>query len=233
LFGDIVGYFFHPGECLDLLRYSDIPIHFIKGNHETLLRDERWQEDASNEMVLAGIQHADSILSNEQHEFLQELPRSLNFEEWGIAVSHDCFHYPGIGHYILFCGQAEDGLQCSKELESVSQQLQIGFLGHTHIPFLYEWIADRCRAPYEDDINDRDIVLRPEARYLINPGSLGQPRDRDNRTAYGLLDLGEQKIFHLRRIAYDNEQEIEIIKEMKIESQKTIEKLQNRLLRGW
>ncbi len=107
---DIVGYFSHPGECLDLLRYSDIPIHFIKGNHETLLRDERWQEDASNEMALAGIQHADSILSNEQYEFLQELPRSLNFKEWGIAVSHDCFHYPGIGHYILFCGQAEDDL---------------------------------------------------------------------------------------------------------------------------
>ena len=232
--GDIVGYFAQPVECLDLLGSCGRPAHLVKGNHEDLLRDQCWQDEAENGMVLVGIRHADLVLSDEQYGFLRGLPRARFFTDWRVAVSHDTFTYPGNGKYVVYDGEADSEELCYMQLQALPVQFSIGFLGHTHIPYLYEKIPDKRRADFVEDLADREMPLLPEARYLINPGSVGQPRDNDSRTAYGLLDLdAKPATFRLRRLTYDIAATIEAIDDMRMAEGEVAEKLKRRLRGGW
>ena len=71
------------------------------------------------------------------------------------------------------------------------------FTGHTHIPVFYMYQAENL---YK--INDKKIALKQSNKYIINPGSVGQPRDRDSRASYALYDVEKQEI-KIRRIGYD------------------------------
>lgn len=232
--GDTVGYFAHPGECLDLLRFCGKPIRFVKGNHEDFLRDECGQNDMENDMAQAGIRHADRMLSDEQYQYLHGLPRSILFEDRGIAISHDTFTYPGNGKYVVYDGEADSEELCYQQLQMLPPQFRIAFLGHIHIPYFYEKVPGKRRADFLEDISDRELPLLPEARYLINPGSVGQPRDHDNRAAYGLLNLdGARQTFLLRRLTYAIEDSIEAVKSMRISDEQVTLTLQRRLRGGW
>lgn len=232
--GDMIGYFANPKECVELLQYFPKPIHFVRGNHETLLHDECWRADCENEIVMPGIIHADKTLSEEQCEFLQRLPKSQRFDNIGIAMSHDTFTLPGNSSYVLFDGQAEGEEACYSQLQVLPQEFRLCFLGHTHLAYFYEKIPGKLRASFFDNINNCDFPLLPEARYLINPGSVGQPRDFDNRASYAILDLTtENSTVTFRRLPYDVDASIKAIDSMEIEDQSVADKLKNRLWRGW
>lgn len=232
--GDIIGYFAHPPECLNMLLQFSLPVYFIQGNHERLLRDECLDEDDLSEMAFAGILYANRRLDDKQCGFLRGLPRARFFSDWGVAISHDTFTYPGNGKYVLYCGEADGEELCYMQLQALPEQFQVGFLGHIHIPYFYEKVPGKRRADYLEDICDKELPLLQGARYIINPGSVGQPRDHDNRASYGLLDLGEKsRTFRLRRLHYNLDASIQSIDRMEL-ADKAIEKnLKQRLRYGW
>lgn len=235
--GDIVGYFAQPKECLDLLRKSSLPIHHVRGNHELLLRDECWREDCENELVLPGIVQADKVLSDEDVEFLQSLPSYQQFDNFGIAISHDTLTQPGNGRYVSYRGDDYGDEPCYSQLKFMAPEVRIGFLGHTHVPYVYESVPGQLRANNHEYDRAEDCVVMPilaEARYIINPGSVGQPRDRDNRAAYGLLELTESgSTYELRRIPYDLEATISSIDSLPTADESTLNRLKRRLISGW
>ncbi len=235
--GDIVGYFAQPKECLELLRSLARPIHFVRGNHELMLRDECWREDCQNELVLPGIVHADKVLSDEEYNFLQALPSYQQFDNCGIAISHDTLTQPGNARYVSYRGDDYGEEPCYSQLKFMVPEIKIVFLGHTHIPYFYESVAGQLRANYHDYRQIEDYVTLPilaEARYIINPGSVGQPRDSDTRTAYGLLELTEVgSTYEQRRLSYDLDATVRSLYRLPISDPSLCARLQRRLAAGW
>lgn len=235
--GDIVGYFAQPKECLGLLRQLSLPVHYVRGNHESLLRDSTWHDDCENELVLPGIIQADSSLTDEEFEFLHSMPRYQQFDNCGIAISHDTLTQPGNGRYVSYRGDDYGDEPCYSQLKFMAPEVRIGFLGHTHVPYVYESVAGQLRANNHEYNRAEDYTVLPilaEARYIINPGSVGQPRDRDNRAAYGLLELTESgSTYELRRIPYDLDVTISSIDSLSTKDESTLNRLKRRLTSGW
>ena len=80
----------------------------------------------------------------------------------------------------------------------------ICFVGHTHVQRAWQWTGSGVYRLAAPDRRSRETViqLEPETLYLVNPGSVGQPRDRDARAGYALWD-DEARTLALRRVRYD------------------------------
>lgn len=234
--GDTIGYFAHPRECLELLQSLPIPVDFLRGNHEDMLDDEIGQEDIVNELSLWGIRHSDRCLTKEQSRFLQALPRALFFDDLGLAISHDNFTLPGSKRYAMPDCDINGIEPCYVQLKVLEAhpRVKVSFLGHTHIPYFYGKVPGQLRDVSEHETNGKTFELLPEGRYIINPGSAGQPRDHDTRAAYGILDTGSEPwTFCFRRLKYDVESSIKAIDCMQIGDERTIVRMKDRLKRGW
>ena len=92
-------------------------------------------------------------------------------------------------------------------------ELPLGFFGHTHLQGVFFSKQRRLGALAAVPKNAREVAveLEPDVLYLVNPGSIGQPRDGDPRAAYALYD-SDQKVVFLRRVAYPVEATAEEIK---------------------
>jgi diadenosine tetraphosphatase ApaH/serine/threonine PP2A family protein phosphatase len=76
----------------------------------------------------------------------------------------------------------------------------VSFFGHTHIPSLFALVGNRMQIAILRGTSGR-IVLEPEGRYLINPGSIGQPRDRDPRASFMTYD-SNRRVVRWYRVPY-------------------------------
>jgi diadenosine tetraphosphatase ApaH/serine/threonine PP2A family protein phosphatase len=85
-------------------------------------------------------------------------------------------------------------------------QTNLAFFGHTHLQGGFEWRNGQYRTIWRMDLFQKEIRYRldPDGAYLINPGSVGQPRDGDRRAAFSLFDSEAYEIVH-RRVEYDYE----------------------------
>ena len=188
--GDIVGYGPDPGECVRIARKKFLGC--VVGNHEAMLRystsnkdyDEH-QESIGQPLQIALRQLGDS----EDMAWIRRLP--VVIEEDGMMLVHSSPYRPGSFTYIHKNEDARASFQC--------QNAEIVFYGHTHVPAV--WIMRgkriRCFSPGEDLIR-----LKPGTRYMINVGSVGQPRDDDPRACYVIFDP-DKKVVRFRRIPYD------------------------------
>jgi diadenosine tetraphosphatase ApaH/serine/threonine PP2A family protein phosphatase len=179
--GDVVGYGARPDACLD--RLSGLPITHVQGNHEArLLELDTPQFSAVAE---AAILHNRNVLGEAHLEFLRTF-RPQERQEQQLLLVH---------------GSPQDRDEYVRSLERMKEIVRdllgwICFCGHTHIQFLFDGTGAR------NELVDHE--LRRNARYLINPGSVGQPRDGDVRAAYAILDV-EAGTLGLRRVEYDIE----------------------------
>lgn len=182
--GDIVGYNASPHECLEIVRNLK-PLVVIKGNHD---------EEASsntpttgfNRQATQAIEWTRTQLSEEERDWLRALPYKEMIRPF-VTVVHATLDTPGEWGYIFDRYNAEN---------SMSYQLTpICFYGHTHIPVTYE---KRCEEPIYDPIID----IKPLGKYLINVGSVGQPRDGDWRASFVIYD-SETKCVTRHRVEYD------------------------------
>ncbi|MEI7730949.1 MAG: metallophosphoesterase family protein, partial [Verrucomicrobiota bacterium] len=188
--GDIVGYNANPAECLELVRRLECPV--LQGNHDLLAAvDDQDRLRDFNPVAIAGVLFSRSQLSAEQKKWLAALPMNLKFA--GFGAVHASLFEPEEWHYItsLFAARAH----------FASQDSPIYLHGHTHYPMVF---TQEVKSQMCDVIQPRPdkVMFLPEYRYLINCGAVGQPRDRDPRACYGILDLGEQR-FEFRRVTYD------------------------------
>ncbi len=189
--GDIVGYGPHPSECLDLLRSVDC--RMVQGNHEAALLGLPGAE-GFNDFARIALETSRERLRPEQLEELRALRPTLQISD-EILLSHGS---PlDRDKYLIFSREIE------VLLENASHRLI--FCGHSHLQFVHDGRQLRA-GPLEG------FSLEEDRRYLVNPGSVGQPRDRDWRTAYCLVETESWTVDQIR-LEYDLEATIEAYQE--------------------
>ncbi|MCA9673679.1 MAG: metallophosphoesterase family protein [Kofleriaceae bacterium] len=186
--GDTVGYGASPNECCD--RIKDLAAFTILGNHDAAVAgrmDYSYYYDAARNALDL---HARE-LSPENMEWLKGLPYEVRDDD--VTFCHGSPLNLEEFEYIFSLEQAARCLEIWEQLGVVT------FIGHSHLcksfalsrDDVYEVVAPR-------------FSIRPDHRYIISVGSVGQPRDYDNRASYTIYDT-EEKVFEFKRVAYDIE----------------------------
>ena len=190
--GDVVGYNANPAECVEKIRALGLPV--IQGNHDAMVAEE-------NEAVLyefnpvarQGLLYSRRQLSKEQKMWLQQLPLVYRSDEFGAV--HASLSVPELWEYVLSTMEAH--------AHFMAQDRPVFFCGHSHFPAVFTRHRRRNSVEMMEPRPD-ELELNPEYDYLINVGSVGQPRDNDSRACYGILDL-QKRTFEYRRVTYDVE----------------------------
>jgi|UniRef100_A0A7C5EN93 diadenosine tetraphosphatase ApaH/serine/threonine PP2A family protein phosphatase len=186
--GDVVGYNANPNECLELI--LEWKVLSLAGNHDLALLDP----DRARRFNLIAYQAI--VWSREQvrpefQEYLQTLP--LVLEGPGYLACHGT--PTSTDHYISYHFQ---GKAVFNTLRALRQQ--VCFFGHTHRRAL--WYRDVRGKVATLPVSPEKIRLEPSWHYLINPGSVGQPRDGNPDAAYAIFDDEEFSI-HFKSVPYD------------------------------
>lgn len=184
--GDVVGYNANPSECVKLIQELDCPV--VKGNHDEQASIIASTE-AFNELAEEAINWTREHLSTEDKAWLADLP--LTSQVRGFAIVHATLDNPGQWGYIFNDLDAMASFTC--------QHTPLCFFGHTHWPTAFVQDDDDVRR-----VAVGRVVLTPGKKYFVNPGSIGQPRDRDWRSAYCIFDTDLQ-VIEQRRVEYDLE----------------------------
>jgi len=186
--GDCVGYGPQPGECIARLRESGAV--WVAGNHERAATGAISTDDF-NPAAAAAAQWTANRLSDDEKAFLDallEVERQSDF-----TLVHGTLRWP-IWEYLVDFETARAHLSL--------QQTPFGFVGHTHIPMQVTELPDDRQGCELHRLADGDVVELGESHLVLNPGSVGQPRDGDKRASYGLLDT-DARTFTLHRVEYD------------------------------
>lgn len=190
--GDLVGYGAGPNEVIDKLAALSQPTTVIRGNHDRVIASPV-QASHFNVVARLAARWTAEELSAAHLEYLEDLPRGPLEIEPGLFICH---------------GSPLDEDEYLLSLEGAAASFghhpgQITFFGHTHIPTLFVAVDGRLSS-FGLEGDAQTVDLADGGRYLANPGSIGQPRDRDPRAAYFIYDT-DAKILHWRRCAYSIE----------------------------
>lgn len=182
--GDVVGYGGNPNECCELLRERSIPT--IAGNHDhaALMKTSiSFFNDIAREAVLWTKQE----LTPDNVEFLTALPMTHSSDEFFFV--HSSPVRPEEWNYVLTMGEAKASFEHFSE--------KFCFIGHSHQPYIIEYDLSHIHCP-----STPIVEIKPDCRYLINVGSVGQPRDRNPMACMVIVDRSTERIeFH--RAPYD------------------------------
>ncbi len=183
--GDIVGYAAEPSATIAALR--ERPLISVAGNHDLaaagLMSVDDFNPVAAEAAVWTGEQ-----LSTDEREFLGSLP--LTTIAGAFTFVHGSLREP-VWEYLLDAEQAE--------AQFALQTTAYSLIGHSHIPF---WVEERRGGPSFHRTEDGTSIKLGATRLIVNPGSVGQPRDGDPRVGYVLYDEDAARLtWH--RVAYD------------------------------
>ncbi|MGC9359892.1 MAG: metallophosphoesterase family protein [Anaerolineae bacterium] len=185
--GDVVGYGPQPNECIATLREYD---HlYIAGNHDWGVLGRISLDDFNRDARRANLWNREQ-LTPESLAYLEAAPETI--VKGDITLAHGSPRYP-VWEYLVYASAAK--------LSYEFFETKLCLVGHTHVPALFEM------APQDSDCRRFALPIGEpfaleEGRYIVNPGSVGQPRDGDPRAAYLLLDTDDLTIDH-RRVPYD------------------------------
>ena len=184
--GDVVGYGASPNECCNIVR--KITSHTILGNHDAAVAgrmDYSYYYDAARQALDL---HARQ-LSAENLAWLKTLPYEQR--DGDVTFCHGSPINLEEFEYIFSVEQAQRCLEIWDDLGAVT------FIGHSHLCKSFALTRDEVF-----EVVATKFVIRPEHRYIISVGSVGQPRDYDNRASYTIYDTDE-RVFEFKRVAYD------------------------------
>ncbi len=185
--GDLVGYGPDPNECVEKIRNLPNLICII-GNHDAaalkIIDAESFNPEARNALIWTR-----NTLTESNKVFLGSLKEQAIWEN--VTLTHGSPRQP-IWEYIL------DIRTATQNFEFFSTQICL--IGHTHLPVIYTFSGSNNHARLAVPEANQKITL-PD-RSIVNPGSVGQPRDRDPRAAYAILDT-ELMLWDYRRVPYD------------------------------
>lgn len=186
--GDVVGYNSNPAECIQLLIDKQIPS--IKGNHERYVIGEK--DDVLKEDIDKVISWTRKQLSPDLQRFIVEKMPNKMLHEAGFLITHGSPRNKD--EYLL---KLNSFIESLKNLESKHPDVKACFHGHTHLPSII------ARGHIVQNIQqDMTVPLFPDKQYLINPGSVGQPRDHCPLSSFGVYDA-ERLTFQFFRRSYD------------------------------
>ena len=181
--GDVIGYGASPNECCESVRSYEMPV--ISGNHDLAITDLSTDLAWFNPVAAAAIQWTRDQLTPDNAEFLRTRPRMLQSEE--TLFVHGSVRDPD--EYILNGAVARENLAV---LTADYPNVQVCFFGHTHV----KTVVPSPDGPSSGSHDTLD--LSSGGPYLVNPGSVGQPRDGDTFASYVLAENTQDET----RIAY-------------------------------
>ncbi len=184
--GDVVGYGASPNPCCELVR--SVTEVTLLGNHDAAVAgrmDYSYYYDAARH----ALDWSSRVLSEENMEWLRSLPYTYRIGEVGFC--HGSPVEPKAYEYIFALEQARDLTPYVEHLPEVT------FIGHSHL----------CKAFAIGSGEVHDVVaqkfgIRRGYKYIISVGSVGQPRDYDNRSCFVICDTGARTVEYIR-VEYD------------------------------
>lgn len=185
--GDVVGYGPDPNECVE--RLKTLPQLCLAGNHDWAALN-RLDVKTFNPDARRAVEWTQDTLTAENTEFLEHLP--VTFVIGDYTLVHASPREP-IWEYILEPSVAA--------LNFPHFETPYCFVGHTHQPVIYTMDEDESSAQSNPPRYNESRTLNGQ-RQIINPGSIGQPRDQNPDAAYGILDV-TSGVFEHRRIPYN------------------------------
>jgi diadenosine tetraphosphatase ApaH/serine/threonine PP2A family protein phosphatase len=195
--GDIVGYGPNPAEVLEIA-YSKIH-HFVLGNHDAVIGG-KISPESFNCNARKMIEWTSGALDDKAVKFFNSLP--LELKGGNFRCAHAEFTDPGRFGYILETDEAIDSFDACRD--------QVMFAGHSHVPGLF--VVGKSGIPHW--LDPLDFGVEDEKRYIINVGSVGQPRDDGIRSSYCIFDTEKRDVF-FRKVAFDIDEYIECQKKSK------------------
>ena len=202
--GDIVGYNANPVECINAIQSHPKIIHIVKGNHDEdvcgfehigFSRIRELSKDAYD-----GLKYSNPLLNNSHKDWLTVLPEDKLIENNKLPfwISHHSPNYCTVYGYILGRQDARVSLDVLREYKKGSN---LFFFGHSHIPTFAMEESRNIVFDMGMHLENKTYVIEPSNYYLINPGSIGQPRS-NGITSYAILDT-EKRTVSIRGFEYD------------------------------
>ena len=184
--GDIIGYGAEPNPCCELIReHCDVT---LMGNHDAavigMMDTEYYYPAAKHALFWTRAQ-----LTEENFQWLYGLPYSYEWQNLGFF--HSAPIMPSGFFYVVRQEDAQAHLKVYDKLQ------EFNFVGHSHLTCQY-LLGDRR----VEDVTGQAVKAQEDRKWIINVGSVGQPRDRDNRSCFGMFDTQAQTFEHVR-VEYD------------------------------
>ncbi len=185
--GDLVGYGPDPNEVIERIRQLPDLLCLI-GNHDAAALNQI-DTGAFNPEARQAVHWTQKRLTELSIAFLRSLPEKLVASE--VTLSHGSPRYP-VWEYLLDTRSAQHNFDYF--------ETPYCFVGHTHLPVIYS--LDGQESSTELSIPEPNTVIKLTWRSIVNPGSVGQPRDRDIRAAFAIYDTNDNT-WDYRRVSYD------------------------------
>ena len=184
--GDMIGYGAEPDKCIEKLK--ELNALCVMGNHEYALKNESYMQYFNDAAYLAIKWHYENM-SDDSKNYILNIP--LNLKEDIFEIYHGSAFEPEEFHYLF---SPADYIKNFKYFEA-----KVLIIGHTLTPDVFYF--DETRKIF-GQITGSEFILEKNFRYIINVGSVGQPRDKDPRACFCIYDSSEN-IFKIKRIEYD------------------------------
>lgn len=190
LLGDLVGYGAHPNQLLDKVRELR-PRFMVRGNHDKVCAGLE-PDDSFSLPARKAADWTREKLRQDNWRFLADLPIGPQWVGEDYQIAHGS---PGDEDaYLLHMREISQAFEAF--------QGQLCFFGHTHLPGCFELDETQGRLNWISLQPGEWFEMHPECRYLVNPGSVGQPRDRDARVSFMTFDPKRRRL-RLHRLDYD------------------------------
>jgi len=183
--GDVVGYSANPKECIEKINL--LAATTIAGNHDWASVD-LFSTEYFNEIAKEAIFWTKNNLTQKETLFLENL--ELIYKAENFVLVHGTLDNPQDFNYMLDTFVAQDSFGI--------MDVNICFLGHTHIAGTFILTKDKEVFYTQENL----LTIKKENKYIVNAGSVGQPRDRNPDAAYCIYDSKTGEI-QFKRISYD------------------------------
>jgi predicted phosphodiesterase len=188
--GDLVGYGADPNAVVERIRALK-PVASVRGNHDKVAAGLDTAEDF-NPMARAAATWTQDALSKTTLDYLRELPEGPTIVDDFIEICHG--------------SPLDEDLYVVADIDAARSiavsQRRLCLFGHTHVALCGRMDAqNRLEIEAPQGHPEFETVLEDDAKYLVNPGSVGQPRDGDPRAAYAIADVARHAVT-LYRVTY-------------------------------
>ncbi len=183
ILGDLVGYGAAPNQVVEAVRDLTGPVVSVRGNHDKVVAGIDSGE-TFNESALIAAQWTASHLTHQNLQTVRGLEAGPVEVDEGLAICHGA---PIDEDKYLFSDR--DAAAVFRDWNA-----PLTFFGHTHVTSMFSFDARRREIDVRALPNEGSLDLREGVRYLLNPGSVGQPRDRDPRSSYMIYDSDRRRV---------------------------------------
>ena len=186
--GDLIGYGADPNAVVDRVRQLS-PAGIVRGNHDKIAFGME-EAEGFNLVARNAAQWTLDALTSANRQWLVDLPQGPCVIDDLIEICHGS---PFDEDAYVF-----DELDARQSLKLSSRPLCL--FGHTHYPITFELDGTTFDSIGPSAASETRLELRDEVKYLVNPGSVGQPRDGDPRAAYAIVDTDTRIVYMLRLV---------------------------------